>query len=398
MIKAPAHRMKTTVGIIGGGPAGLLLSHLLDRAGVDSVILERQTRAYVLSRIRAGVLEQGTCDLLRAAGLGDRLDQEGLRHSGVNLAFQGKVARIDLETLTGGKVVTVYGQTKVTEDLYNARDSAGARMVHEAKDVQPHDIETESPYLTFEHEGLAHRLDCDFIASCDGHHGIGRQMIPSSSRNEFELQYPFGWIGVLAKTPPPNEELIYASHQRGFVLCSMRSETISRYYLQAALQDTPEDWPDDRFWDELKQRLPSEVSATVIEGPSIEKSMTPLRSFVSEPLSHGRMFLAGDAGHIVPPTGAKGLNLAVSDVKYLSDALIAYYRHGDETGLKSYDRLALSRVWKAARFSWHLTTLMHHFPDEGAFREKVQKAELDYLVGSKAAMTAFAENYVGLPL
>lgn len=389
--------MKTQVGIIGGGPAGLLLSQILHVNGIDSVILERQTRDYVLGRVRAGVLEQGLTDMLRAVDVGDRLDREGEVHGGVNLAFDGRMERIDLEGLTGGKTVTVYGQTEVTRDLYDARDAMGGTVVHAAEDVMPHGLETDEPFLTYRKDGEACRVECDFIAACDGFHGVGRQSFPAGVLKEYEKTYPFGWLGILSRTKPANQELIYANHQRGFVLCSMRTQTLSRYYVQVPATEVVESWADDRFWDELCTRLPPDVAAGIEQGPSIEKSIAPLRSFVVEPLNHGRLFLAGDAGHIVPPTGAKGLNLAASDVHYLSQGLIAFYRSGDESGLQSYSERALRRIWKAERFSWWMTMLMHRFPEEGPFGAKVQLAELDYLTGSQAAMTAMAENYVGLP-
>jgi p-hydroxybenzoate 3-monooxygenase len=389
--------MRTKVGIIGGGPSGLLLSQILHLRGIDNVVLERRTRDYVLGRVRAGVLEQGLTDMLRAAGVGDRLDREGEPHGGVNLAFAGRTERIDLEGLTGGKTVTVYGQTEVTRDLYEARDRMGGVVVHEADDVTPQGIAGEAPFLTYRKDGETVRLDCDFIAACDGFHGVGRQAIPKDVIREYEKVYPFGWLGVLSRTRPVHEELIYANHARGFALCSMRGPTLSRYYVQCPLDQDPEAFSDERFWEELKARLPAEVGARLETGPAIEKSIAPLRSYVAEPLSHGRLFLAGDAGHIVPPTGAKGLNLAASDVHYLSNALIAFYETGDEAGLKSYSERALRRIWKAERFSWSMTMLLHRFPENGAFGNKMQLAELDYLIGSKAAKAAFAENYVGLP-
>lgn len=388
--------MKTKVGIIGGGPSGLLLSQILHLKEIDNVVLERRSRDYVLSRIRAGVLEQGLTDMLRAAGVGERLDREGERHSGVNLAFGGRIERIDLEGLSGGKAVTVYGQTEVTRDLYEARERMGGTVVHEAEDVQPHDIETPSPFLTFRKDGNTQRLDCDVIAACDGSHGVGRQSIPKDVLRGYEKIYPFGWLGVLSRTRPVHDELIYANHGEGFALCSMRSKTLSRYYVQCPLDEELDEWPDDRFWEVLTSRLPAAVAA-LETGPSIEKSIAPLRSFVAEPLSHGRLFLAGDAGHIVPPTGAKGLNLAASDVHYLSAALIDFFRHDDERALKAYSERALRRIWKAERFSWWMTKLLHRFPKDSPFDVRMQFAELDYLTSSKAAMTTLAENYVGLP-
>lgn len=389
--------MKTQVGIIGGGPAGLLLSQVLHVNGIDSIVVERQSRDYVLARIRAGVLEQGLTDMLRAAQVGKRLDKEGAVHGGVNLAFDGRLERIDLEALTGGRTVTIYGQTEVTRDLYNARDEMGGTVVHNAEDVTPHDLETDAPSLTYKKNGEEFRISCDFVAACDGFHGIGRQCFPKGAITEYEKVYPFGWLGILSRTKPADHELIYANHQRGFVLCSMRSEQLSRYYVQVPADEDLGQWSDQQFWDELCARLPAEVAAQIEQGPSIEKSIAPLRSYVAEPLQFGRLFLAGDAGHIVPPTGAKGLNLAASDVHYLSEGLIAHYRSGDESALKTYSEKALRRIWKAERFSWWMTTLMHRFPDDGPFGMKVQQAELDYLTSSKAAMTAMAENYVGLP-
>ena len=388
--------MKTQVGIIGGGPSGLLLSQILHLKDIESVVLERQSRDYVLGRIRAGVLEQGTVEMLREAQVGGRMDREGLIHDGFHMAFGGRTKRIDLEGLTGGKTVMVYGQTEVTRDLYDARDQMGGVVIDEATDVTPHDIDTNSPYLKFHRDGNEERLDCDFIVACDGFHGVGRQSMPKDVLKTYERVYPFGWLGVLSKTKPVDDELIYANHERGFALCSMRSPTLSRYYVQCALDEDLSEWRDDRFWEELKSRLPENTAAGLETGPSIEKSIAPLRSFVCEPMSYKRMFLAGDAAHIVPPTGAKGLNLAASDVYYLSRALIAQYGQGDESGLREYSKTALSRVWKAERFSWSMTMLMHKFPDQGEFGMKMQQAELDYLTSSTAAMTAMAENYVGL--
>ena len=389
--------MKTQVGIIGGGPAGLLLSQVLHRHGIASVILERQSREYVLGRIRAGVLERGTVEMLRRAGVGGRLDRQGLVHGGVKLSFGGKLHRIDLEALTGGSTVTVYGQTRVTEDLYAARDTEGGTIIDLAEDVTPHGVDGCSPSLTYRKDGADHRIDCDFIAACDGYHGVGRQSFPAGAITEYVKDYPFGWLGILSETRPADQELIYGAHEKGFVLCSMRSPSLSRYYVQAPLDTDLGDWPDDRFWEELKSRLPGDVASGIETGPSIEKSLAPLRSFVAEPLSYGRLFLAGDAGHIVPPTGAKGLNLAVSDVHYLSNGLIGFYRNGDEAGLKNYSDLALARVWKAVRFSWWMTVMMHRFDEDDAFAQRMRQTELDYLVNSEAAMKAMAENYVGLP-
>jgi len=389
--------MRTQVAVIGGGPAGTLLSHLLGQAGIGSVVLELRSREYVLSRIRAGVIERGSADVLRGAGLGERMDREGQPHAGVNLAFAGRRFRVDFEGLTGSEVM-IYGQTEVQKDLYDARDRAGGVVIDEATDVRVHDVDGDTPFVTFTKSGTANRLECDFIAGCDGYHGVSRSAIPDGLLRTYERTYPFGWLGILSETPPIHEELIYANHPRGFALCSMRNPMLSRYYVQGPLDAELDDWPDDRFWDELTRRLPADVTAGLVTGPSIEKSIAPLRSFVAEPMRHGRLFLAGDAAHIVPPTGAKGLNLAISDVTYLSRAIARYYSDGDTAGLEGYSDTALARVWKAVRFSWWMTTLMHRFPGEGEFSQRVQEAELDYLSSSVAAQTAMAENYVGLPL
>jgi p-hydroxybenzoate 3-monooxygenase len=387
--------MRTQVAIIGGGPAGLLLSQLLYVAGIDSVVLERRSREYVEQRIRAGVLEQGTVDLLRQAGAAARLDAEGLSHDGVLLAADGETFRIDLRSLVG-KPVTVYGQTEVTRDL-NVILGERDQPVFEAEDVALHDITSDHPYVTYRKNGEAIRLDCDFIAGCDGAYGPSHAAIPEDVRKTFERVYPFGWLGILADVAPCNHELIYSNHPRGFALASMRSHTRSRYYIQAPVDEKLEDWPDERIWDELAIRLGPEAAAAMTRGPSIEKSIAPLRSFVAEPMRHGRLFMAGDASHIVPPTGAKGMNLAASDIHYLSDALIGFYRSGTQTGLDGYSALALARVWKAVRFSWWFTQLMHRFPGDDVFNHKVQMAELDYLRHSEAPARALAENYVGLP-
>jgi len=389
--------MRAQVGIIGGGPAGLLLSQLLQLAGVSSVVLERRSRAHVLGRIRAGVLEQGFQALMRKAGVAGRMDREGQVHTGVNIAYQEDRLRIDLAGLTGGKTVMVYGQTEVTHDLYAARDALGGVVIDEAAEVTPHDLESERPYLTFVKDGAAERLDCDFVIGCDGFHGISRQSIPADKLRTFERVYPFGWLGVLSPTPPVNDELIYARHDLGFALCSLRGPQLSRYYVQCRADENPADWPDERFWRRLKTQLPSDVAARLVTGAAIEKSVAPLRSFVAEPLRWGRLFLAGDAAHIVPPTGAKGLNLAASDIHYLSKALIDWYKLGDSAGLDSYSARALARIWKAERFSWWMTALLHRFPENAGFGDRIQRAEFDYLMSSKAAQTALAENYVGLP-
>jgi p-hydroxybenzoate 3-monooxygenase len=377
--------MKTQVGIIGGGPSGLLLSQILHLKGIQSVVLEQKSRDYVLGRIRAGVLEQGLADMLRSAGVGDRMDREGHLHGGFDIAHEGQRMRIDLSGLTGGKSVMVYGQTEVTLDLYNARDEMGGIVVDNAQNVMPHNLKAGTPYVTYEKEGVSHRLECDFIAGCDGFHGVSRQSIPETVRQEYEKVYPFGWLGVLSETPPVSDELIYNHSDRGFALCSMRNKSLSRYYVQCDIDEDVENWSDDRFWEELKSRLPTETAAQLITGPSIEKSIAPLRSFVSEPLRYGRLFLAGDAGHIVPPTGAKGLNLAASDIYYLSEAFIQYYTEQNETRLNEYSQTALKRIWKAMRFSWWMTTLLHRFPENSDFDARIQKAELDYLFNSEVA-------------
>jgi p-hydroxybenzoate 3-monooxygenase len=388
--------MRTQVAIIGSGPSGLLLGQLLAKAGIETTIIERASREHVLARVRAGVLEQGTVELLDKAGAGARLRREGLRHGGVLLAFDDRSHRIDLHALTG-KHVTVYGQTEVTHDLMDAREAAELTTVYGVENVAVHDADRAAPYLTYRKDGIEHRIDADFVAGCDGHHGVSRKSVPTAAIKTFERTYPFGWLGVLAEVPPVNDELIYARHQRGFALCSMRSAARSRYYIQCRSDERVEDWTDERFYDELRRRLPQEHADCLTIGPSFEKSVAPLRSFVAEPMRFGRLFLVGDAAHIVPPTGAKGLNLAASDVHYLSEGLQLHYRDGNEDGLDAYSERALQRVWRAVRFSWSMTMMMHRFPDEGAFSAKIQDAELDYLVSSKAASTTFAENYVGLP-
>lgn len=388
---------KTQVAIIGGGPSGLLLSQLLHRKGIESIVLERQTRDYVLGRIRAGVLERGFVNLMREAGCSDRMDAEGEIHEGFFIAHQGRNDRIDLEKYADGATVMVYGQTEVTRDLYAARDAMGGVVIHEAANVQPHDLKSGTPFVTYEKDGEAHRVDCDFIVGADGFHGVSRKSIPSDVLKEYEKVYPFGWLGVLSETKPVSPELIYARHERGFALCSMRSQVLSRYYIQVPLTDKPEDWSDDAFWDELKRRLPDDVAAGLQTGPTIEKSIAPLRSFVAEPMRYGNLFLAGDAAHIVPPTGAKGLNSAASDIFYLYHGFMDHYLKGDSAGLDGYSEKALARVWKAERFSWWMTNLLHLFPEAQAVDQRLQCADLDYLFSSEAAQASLAENYVGLP-
>lgn len=390
--------MRTQVAIIGAGPSGLLLGQLLHKAGIDAVVLERQSGDYVLGRIRAGVLEQVTIDLLDEAGVGARMHQEGLPHTGFDLLFHGARHRIDMTGLTGGKQVMVYGQTEVTRDLMDARQAAGLPTIYEAGNVTVHDFDSATPRVRYEKDGQTHEIECDFIAGCDGFHGVCRASVPRGAIHEYEKVYPFGWLGLLADTPPVHHELIYANSTRGFALCSMRSATRSRYYLQVPLSDRVEDWSDEAFWQELRLRLDPQARESLVTGPSIEKSIAPLRSFVAEPMRFGRMFLAGDASHIVPPTGAKGLNLAATDVKYLSSALIEFYAERSAAGIDSYSERCLRRIWKGERFSWWFTSLMHRFPNDGAIGQKLQEAELDYLVGSRAAATVMAENYVGLPL
>ena len=391
--------MRTQVAIIGAGPAGLLLGALLNKAGIANIIIERQSSDYVLQRIRAGILEQGTVDMLHSVGAGQRLAVEGTIHHAIELVFKNQRHSVDVTGLTNGKVVTAYGQTEVTHDLMNARAANGMTTVYEAADVRIEDFDTLQPKVRYVKDGQHVELACDFIAGCDGFHGVCRASVPKSAIIEFERVYPFGWLGVLADLPPVSPHaIVYGNHERGFSLCSMRSMTRSRYYLQCPMTDKVDQWSDDNFWDELRKRLDPELAERIVTGPSIEKSIAPLRSFVAEPMRFGRLFLAGDAAHIVPPTGAKGLNLAASDVKYLSDALIDFYVEKSNAGIDDYSQRALARVWKAERFSWSLTTLMHRFPDTDAFGQKMQEAELAYLVSSKAASTALAENYVGLPL
>ena len=390
--------MRTQVVIVGAGPSGLLLGQLLFKAGVDAIILERQSPEYVLSRIRAGVLEQVTLDVLAQAGVDQRLKKEGLVHTGFDLLFKSERHRIDLESLTGGQKVMVYGQTEVTRDLMDARQAAGLTTIYETNDVAIHDFDSDHPSVSYEKDGQRHTITCDFIAGCDGFHGVCRASVPSKSIQEFEKVYPFGWLGVLSDTPPVHEELIYVNSTRGFALCSQRSTTRSRYYLQVPLTDKVEAWSDDAFWQELRLRLDPEAREHLVTGPSIDKSIAPLRSFVTEPMRFGTLFLAGDAAHIVPPTGAKGLNLAATDVKYLSDALIEACVEKSHAGIDHYSTRCLARIWRAERFSWWFTSLMHHFPDQGEMGQKLQEAELNYLIHSEAGSRTMAENYVGLPL
>lgn len=389
--------MRSKVAIIGAGPAGLLLGQLLHAYGIDNVILERQTADYVLGRIRAGLLEEGTVSLLDEVGAGERAHREGLLHRGLELAFNGARHRIDMHAATG-KTVMIYGQTEVTLDLMNARQKAGLTTIYQAADVQPHDFDSDHPRVSYVKDGKAGEIACDFIAGCDGFHGVSRASLPAQAIKTYERVYPFGWLGILSETPPVSPELIYNNHERGFALCTMRSTHRSRYYVQCPLDDHIDQWPDERFWDELKRRLDQKAADELITGPSIEKSIAPLRSFVAEPMRFGRMLLAGDASHIVPPTGAKGLNLAASDVHYLSQALREYYDEKSSAGIDNYSTRALARVWRAVRFSWWMTSMLHKFPDQGEFGARIQLAELEYLVSSKAASASLSENYVGLPL
>jgi p-hydroxybenzoate 3-monooxygenase len=389
--------MRTQVAIIGGGPAGMLLSHILDRNGIDTVVLERQRRAHVLQRIRAGVLENGSVNLLREVGLGERMDRDGHPHHGSAIAWEGRERFfIDTKKFTG-KIMMTYGQTALTEDLYAARDAAGGKVIDQAGNAQLHDLTSNRPYLTYEKDGATHRVDSDFIAGCDGFHGVSRTAIPASLIKTYEKGYPFGWLGIMSETPP-FPEMVYCHHSRGFALASMRNPMLSRYYIQCDLGDSVENWPDERFWQEFKARVPKDMAESIVTGPSIEKSIAPLRSFVSEPMRYGSLFLAGDAAHIVPPTGAKGLNLAISDVYYLSRALIEFYRGGKTNHLDSYSDTALHRVWGAARMSWWMTMLLHRFPEEPPFEKQMRLNQFDYLCSSEAAQASLAEQYAGLPL
>ncbi|GAA6163502.1 4-hydroxybenzoate 3-monooxygenase [Pelagimonas sp. KU-00592-HH] len=388
--------MRTQVAIIGGGPSGLLLSQLLHRKGIDTVVLERKTRDYVLGRIRAGILETGFVNLMREAGVADRMDKECFVHDGTVISHGDTQFTIDFKDLTDTSVV-VYGQTEVTRDLYDAREAMDGTVIFNAENVQIHGADSDTPHVTYTTDGVEHRIDCDFVAGCDGFHGVSRQTIPLTVRREYEKLYPFGWLGILSETPPVHEELIYSCSSRGFALCSMRNENLSRYYIQCSLSDSPEDWSDDAFWQELKRRIPSEYADKLVTGPSIEKSIAPLRSFVTEPMRWGRLFLCGDAAHIVPPTGAKGLNTAASDIHYLYNGLILHYLDGDDTGIDTYSEKALARIWKAERFSWWMTNLLHRFPDQSEFDLKMQAADIAFLRDNRAAQTVLAQNYVGLP-
>lgn len=389
--------MKTQVCIIGGGPSGLMLSQLLHLKGIDTIVLERQSREYVLGRIRAGVLEHGFAKLMREAECGERMDREGEIHEGFFIAHDGVLDRVDLHKYSGGNSVVVYGQTELTRDLYEARDRLDGEVIHNVEDVKLHDIDSTAPHVTYRDGDEIIRIDCDYIIGADGFHGVSRKSIPKEILREYERVYPFGWLGVLSRTKPVSPELIYAKHSRGFALCSLRSQVLSRYYIQVPLSDNEEDWSDEDFWAELKRRLPEQVGARMETGPSIEKSIAPLRSFVAEPMRYGNLFLAGDAAHIVPPTGARGLNSAASDIYYLYHAMVAHYKNNDDSGLENYSAKALARVWKAQRFSWWMTTLLHTFPDNIPYDQKLQQTDLEYLFSSDNALASLAENYVGLP-
>ena len=388
--------MRTQVCIIGAGPSGLLLSQLLHNQGIDTIVLERKTKEYVLGRIRAGVLERGFVDLMRLAGVGARMDAEGFVHDGAVIANGEENFRIDFDKHANGHVV-IYGQTEVTRDLYEAREKAGGQIEYNVENVVINDAKSDATYVTFIRNGTTHRIDCDYVAGCDGFHGVSRKTIPDNVRQDFEKVYPFGWLGVLSETPPIHDELVYSRTDRGFALCSMRNENLSRYYIQVSLSDSPDDWADEAFWTERKKRIPQEFAATLITGPSIEKSIAPLRSFVTEPMRWGRLFLCGDAAHIVPPTGAKGLNTAASDIYYLYHGLLEHYQEGSDDGLDQYSDKALARIWKAERFSWSMTNMLHTFPDQSDFENRIQQSELTFLRENEAAQTVLSQNYVGLP-
>lgn len=389
--------MKTKVAIIGSGPSGLLLGQLLHNAGIDNIIIERATPDHVLGRIRAGLLEEGSVEMLKEAGVYDRMSKEGLVHDGFEIAFDGQIRRIDLKKYSGGRHVVVYGQTEVTKDLMDARDASSAQTFYEVSDVEIHDPKTDSPYVTYTNkEGQQERIDCDYVAGCDGFHGVSRKTIPENMRTEHEKLYNVGWLGVLSDTPPISDELIYGASEKGFFLCSMRSETRSRYYVDVGMDEKVEDWSDDRFWDELKSRLPEHIRDNLVTGPSIEKSIAPLRSFITEPMQYGHLFLVGDAAHIVPPTGAKGLNLAGSDVNYLYRIMLKVYKENKPEAIDQYSKLCLKRIWKTEHFSWWMTTMLHKL-SENTFELGVQKSELDYFTGTETGLRVIAENYVGLP-
>jgi p-hydroxybenzoate 3-monooxygenase len=389
--------MKTQVCIIGGGPSGLMLSQLLHLQGIETVVLERQSREYVLSRIRAGVLENGFTELMRQAQCGERMDKEGEVHDGFFIAHEGKLDRVDLHKYSNGSSVMVYGQTELTRDLYEARDRMNGIVIHNAEEVQPHDVKSVKPYVTYRKDNAECRVDCDYVIGADGFHGVSRKSIPPDVLKEYEKVYPFGWLGVLSRTKPVSPELIYAKHDRGFALCSLRSQVLSRYYIQVPVTDSVDNWSDDAFWAELKRRLPAEVAKQLITGTTIEKSIAPLRSYVAEPMCYGNLFLAGDAAHIVPPTGARGLNTAGSDIFYLYNGLVDFYKNNDASGLEQYSEKALARVWKAQRFSWWMTTMLHTFPDTPDYDQKLKEIDMSYLFSSDAALSSLAENYVGLP-
>lgn len=389
--------MRVQVAIVGSGPSGLLLGQLLSRAGISNVIIDTKSKDYILGRIRAGVLEQGAVKMLEEAGVGSRMRREGLIHDGFLITFDGDAHRIDLKAHSGGHSVMVYGQTELTRDLMEARATAGASDVYEAETVAIHDFDRSRPRVTYRHGGAAHQIEADFIAGCDGYHGVCRASVPKGAISNYERVYPFGWLGLLSDVPPCSHELVYAHHERGFALCSQRSRTRSRYYIQCGLDDTVDAWTDAMFWDELRRRLPANIAASVTTGPALEKSIAPLRSFVAEPLRFGTLFLAGDAGHIVPPTGAKGLNLAASDIRYLFDGFVDFYANRSSRGLDAYSQRALLRIWKAERFSWWMTNLLHTFPQASGFERKMQRTDFDYLIASEAAQRSLAENYVGLP-
>jgi len=389
--------MKTQVCIIGGGPSGLMLSQLLHLQGIETIVLERQSREYVLSRIRAGVLENGFTELMRQAQCGERMDKEGEVHDGFFIAHEGKLDRVDLHKYSNGSSVMVYGQTELTRDLYEARDRMNGIVIHNAEEVQPHDVKSVKPYVTYRKDNADCRVDCDYVIGADGFHGVSRKSIPPDVLKEYEKVYPFGWLGVLSRTKPVSPELIYAKHDRGFALCSLRSQVLSRYYIQVPLSDSVDNWSDDAFWAELKRRLPTDVAAQLTTGPTIEKSIAPLRSYVAEPMRYGNLFLAGDAAHIVPPTGARGLNTAGSDIYYLFTGLVDFYKNNDARGLEQYSEKALARVWKAQRFSWWMTTMLHTFPDTPDYDQKLKEIDMSYLFSSDAALSSLAENYVGLP-